>query len=96
MANEQNLLKGDAIHKFTPEEHSRGGKASGRARTFKATMKKMLAMDVPSDKIKDEFKKLGFTDEEINITLLTIYDKSEIQNISDAYLKWLVNELNKR
>ena len=36
------------------------------------------------------------TDEEISITLLTIYDKSEIQNISDAYLKWLVNELNKR
>lgn len=32
-------------------------------------------------------------DEKINITLLTIYDKSEIQNVSDDYLKWLIAEV---
>lgn len=31
---------------------------------------------------------------EIVITLMTIYDKSEIGNISDSYLKSLVKELN--
>jgi len=32
MANEQNLLKGDEKHKFTPEEASKGGKRSAEAR----------------------------------------------------------------
>ena len=42
VANLQNLVKGDAIHKFTPEEHSRGGKASGEARRKRATMLSVL------------------------------------------------------
>ena len=42
VANEQNLLKGDDIHKFTLEEQSKGGIASGKARREKATMKKVL------------------------------------------------------
>lgn len=28
----------------------------------------------------------------INLVLLTIYDKSEIENVSDNYLKWLVEQ----
>lgn len=30
-------------------------------------------------------------DDELEITLLTIYDKGEISNVSDAYVKWLVS-----
>ena len=42
MANEQNLLKGEDAHKFTLEEQSKGGIASGKARRERATMKKVL------------------------------------------------------
>ena len=28
---------------------------------------------------------------DIEITLLTIYDKGEISNVTDAYIKWLVS-----
>ena len=30
-----------------------------------------------------------------DVTLLTIYDKDEIANVSDEYIKWLVNEAKK-
>lgn len=53
MANEQNLVKGDAIHKFTPEEHSKGGKASGEARRKKATMISVLEKMLDEVPIKD-------------------------------------------
>jgi hypothetical protein len=42
MANEQNLLKGDDIHKFTLEEASKGGKASGEARRKKRDLRLAL------------------------------------------------------
>jgi len=29
--------------------------------------------------------------EDADVTLLTIYDKSEIDNVSDDYIRWLVN-----
>lgn len=44
MANEQNLLKGDEKHKFTPEEHSRGGKRSAQVRREKRDLRKALEM----------------------------------------------------
>ena len=44
MANEQNLLKGDEAHKFTPEEHSKGGKASGEARRRKRDLRQALEL----------------------------------------------------
>ena len=31
--------------------------------------------------------------DDVNITLMTIYDKSEIENVSDAYLRKLVEQL---
>ena len=34
--------------------------------------------------------------DEILITLMTIYDKSEIDNVSDAYLRSLINEIETR
>ncbi len=30
--------------------------------------------------------------DDANVTLLTIYDKEEIDNVSDNYIKWLVSE----
>ena len=30
-----------------------------------------------------------------DVTLLTIYDKDEIANVSDEYIKWLVSEAKK-
>lgn len=42
MANEQNLLKGDDIHKFTLEEASKGGKASAEARRQKRDLRRAL------------------------------------------------------
>lgn len=33
------------------------------------------------------------TDEDIVVTLLTIYDKSDISNISDSYLDWLIAQI---
>lgn len=44
MANEQNLLKGDEKHTFTPEEHSKGGKASAEARRRKRDLRNALEM----------------------------------------------------
>ena len=34
-------------------------------------------------------------DDTINITLMSIYDKNEIQNVSDEYIKWLVGQIEK-
>lgn len=44
MANEQNLLRGEDAHKFTLDEASRGGKASGKARAEKRDLRKALEM----------------------------------------------------
>lgn len=54
MANkEDNLLKGEDRHKFTREEHSKGGKASGEARRKKATMISVLEKMLDEVPIKD-------------------------------------------
>lgn len=44
LANEQNLLKGDERHKFTPEEHSKGGKKSAEVRRKKRDLRLALEM----------------------------------------------------
>ena len=49
MANEQNLVKGDEAHKFTPEEHSKGGKASAEARRKKRDLREALEMLLEKD-----------------------------------------------
>lgn len=40
------------------------------------------------------FNVIQHEDETIEITLLTIYDKSEISNVTDKYIKWLVSLIN--
>lgn len=44
MANEQNLLKGEDIHKFTLEEASKGGKRSAEVRRERKALKEELLM----------------------------------------------------
>ena len=44
MANEQNLLKGDEKHTFTPEEASKGGKRSAEARRARRDLRQALEM----------------------------------------------------
>jgi hypothetical protein len=33
--------------------------------------------------------------EDADVTLLSIYDKDEIDNVSDEYIRWLVSEARK-
>ena len=33
--------------------------------------------------------------EDANVTLLTIYDRDEIDNVSDDYIRWLISEAGK-
>ena len=33
--------------------------------------------------------------DDADVTLLTIYDKEEIDNVTDSYIKWLVSEARK-
>ena len=33
--------------------------------------------------------------DDVDVTLLTIYDKNEIDNVSDEYISWLVSEVRK-
>ena len=33
--------------------------------------------------------------EDVDVTLLTIYDKDEIDNVSDEYIRWLISEAGK-
>ena len=54
MANEQNLLKGDEKHKFTPEEHSKGGKASAEARRKKRDLRLALELLLESNLVDDD------------------------------------------
>lgn len=49
MANEQNLRPGE--HKFTQEEHKKGGIASGKARRERATLRAVLMEELDE---KDE------------------------------------------
>ena len=46
---EDNLVKGDEAHKFTPEEHSKGGKASAEARRKKKDLREALEMLLEKD-----------------------------------------------
>ena len=48
MANINNLVKGDEIHKFTPEEASKGGRNSAKARREKRDLKR--AMEILLDR----------------------------------------------
>jgi hypothetical protein len=57
MANEQNLIPNSAR---TPEElreiTRKGGIASGKARSFKSAMKKMLALNLTEQEVKKQLE----------------------------------------
>jgi hypothetical protein len=44
MANIDNLVKGDEIHKFTPEEASKGGKKSAEVRRKKKELREVIEL----------------------------------------------------
>ena len=51
------------------------------------------------DEFKRQFKRLAkkypsLKDDSIEITLLTIYDKGEISNVTHKFIKWLVSLIN--
>lgn len=77
MANEQNLLKGDDRHKFTLEEASKGGIASGIAKREKATFKKAIKwlledsnITINKGSLYESFKKSGIDISKLNTTQL--------------------------
>ena len=76
MANEQNLLKGDEKHKFTPEESSRGAYASAKVRREKKLIKDsiemVLGLEVKNEKMKDQLRKLGIQDEDMTNQLALV------------------------
>ena len=71
MANEQNLIPASDPkgHKLTVEEQSMGGKASGKARRQRKTLREIGDMigglDVMSEKNRDVMKKAGISDEDM-------------------------------
>ena len=74
MANEQNLIPNSAR---TPEElreiTRKGGIASGKARSFKSAMKKMLALNLTEQEVKKQLESIGFHDDELNNQNAIIY-----------------------
>lgn len=83
MANEQNLLKGEDIHKFTHEEASKGGIASGKARREKRLIKDnielLLSLPIKNSKTKEQLKQLGIDDTEMNnqmAMVIAMYQKA--------------------
>lgn len=54
MANTKNLLKGDARHKFTPEEHSKGGKVSAKVRRERSDLRKLMRVWLETEVTKDK------------------------------------------
>lgn len=57
MANEQNLVRGDDVHKLTAEEASKGGKASAESRRKKRDLRLALEMLLEKD-FKDKNGKI--------------------------------------
>lgn len=74
MANEQNLLKGDDIHKFTLEEQSRGGKKRAenirKRKAIAETLNILMAQKVKEPKAKQKLKDIGVKPEDQDMQML--------------------------
>lgn len=74
MANEQNLLKGDDIHKFTLEEQSRGGKKRAenirKRKAIAETLNILMAQNVKEPKAKQKLKDIGVKPEDQDMQML--------------------------
>lgn len=62
MANEQNLVKGDKVHKLTAEEASKGGKKSAETRRAKRDLRKALEMLLEKDFTDKKGNKISGTE----------------------------------
>lgn len=62
MANEQNLVRGEDVHKFTHEEASKGGKRSAEVRRAKRDLRKALEMLLEKEYSDDKGNKLTGTE----------------------------------
>lgn len=62
MANEQNLLRGDDVHKLTAEEASKGGKASAESRRKKRDLRLALEMLLEKDFMDKSGKTISGTE----------------------------------
>lgn len=72
MANEQNLIPFNKRTKSEQREYAKkGGQKSGEVRrqkkTMKETMKALLSLELPESEGKENLKKLGFEQEDLNI-----------------------------
>ena len=84
----QGVDLGSGVRKIRMTIASKGKGKSGGARVLTLNV---LVGDIGGRTEPDDTK----GDEEIDVTLLTIYDKNEIDNISDEYIKWLVSGFKK-
>ena len=47
-------------------------------------------------RLAKKYKSIGdLVSDDADVTLLTIYDKEEIDNVTGSYIKWLVSEAKK-
>ena len=84
----QGVDLGSGVRKIRMTIASKGKGKSGGARVLTLNV---LVGDIGGRTEPDDTK----GDEEIDVTLLTIYDKNEIDNVSDEYIKWLVSGFKK-
>jgi len=84
----QGVDLGSGVRKIRMTIASKGKGKSGGARVLTLNV---LVGDIGGRTEPDDTK----GDEEIDVILLTIYDKNEIDNVSDEYIKWLVSGFKK-
>ena len=84
----QGVDLGSGVRKIRMTIASKGKGKSGGARVLTLNV---LVGDI-GGRTEPDFTQ---GDEEIDVTLLTIYDKNEIDNVSDEYIKWLVSGFKK-
>lgn len=78
---------GDGVRKIRMAIASKGKGKSGGAR--------VLTLNVLVSDIGSQTEPNTTPSDGIDVTLLTIYDKNEIDNVSNEYIKWLVSEFKK-
>lgn len=78
---------GGGVRKIRMTIASKGKGKSGGAR--------VLTLNVLVSDIGGQTESNTTPNDEFDVTLLTIYDKNEIDNVSDEYIKWLVSEIKK-
>lgn len=73
----ENLVYNKGFDTRTTEEVSeiarKGGINSGKSRSFKSAMKKMLSLQLTEEEVKKKLEELGFKDEEMNMQTAIVY-----------------------